>query len=302
MIRKHKTPLISGLLLSLLALWIGTLSAEEKTPPASSSPRKIVKGFDGKAKRLARQWMLKDNTFTSIEFIPGNGGQFWDVGLLEGKLRSGKQVSIEIPEDFNGRNPGMIFDHLNALKFKAVASSFTRGEWKEQVTRAEKLRQKRERKQREMEEEIQRKIDARLKKILREESNSAAKSILAKVRKRIKKEERGKLVKQIEAEAKQAFPEASWQKLQLETIRKMNEELEARLNDIVEERLVAEQFESALFSDETGHRAVRIIERDKARVAAEVNAEYALKRKKALERLRLKKIDREKPTEAGENK
>lgn len=302
MTRKHKTPLVLGLLLSLLALWVGTLSAEEKTTPASSSPRKIVKGLDGKAKHLARQWMLKDNTFTSIEFIPGNSGQFWDVGFLEGKLKNGKQISIEVPKDFNGRNPGMIFDHLNALKFKAVRSSFTREEWKEQLTRLEKLRQKSENKQRETEEEIQRKINARLKKILNRESNSTAKSLLAKVRKDIAKEERKKLVKIIEAEIRQTFPKASRQKFHLETTRKMNKELEGRLEDIVEKKLMAEQFESALLSDSTKHRAVRIIERHKARITVEVNTEYELKRKKALDRLRLKKGAREKPAEAGKNK
>lgn len=250
------------------------------------APEKTLKGFRGEAKLIARQWLRHEKKFTSLEFIRGEKGRFWNMGLLAGTLADGRRVSIDVENDFSGRNPGLLRDHLEALKFKAETSALSKRQYKALLAKRVKFHKRLAAEQNALEKEIQQKIELRLEEILDKELPAAEKSVLRKMEKAFMPEIRKQIVKEIEDEVKQKFPSASPEKLNFEITSKMNKQSGQRIKKALREKIIAVNLSAEGGTPEMRKFTEKIITYYRPRITAEVRAEYAMKRSRKLGRLK----------------
>ena len=114
--------LIWGLLIPPIYKSYSESSADDKIANKNLTKKitvKTINGLIGEARVIADFWLKKEKEFISLKFIPSKKRKFIKLGTLVGQLQSGEVISIEIQEDFNSSNPGMIREHLNALKYRA---------------------------------------------------------------------------------------------------------------------------------------------------------------------------------------
>lgn len=274
--------------LNLLFVFATAASAVEKTALGSSG--KIVKGLSGEVKTIARQWLKKNEAFVSIEFKPGNKGRFGNMGILSGRLKDGQGISMEVEDDFSRRNPGMIIDHLNALRYKVKISAFTPGEWKKQLVRKRRSRWKIEREKIRVELRIQHEVERKLKVILEKELSEGEQKIFELMKKEFEPQMRLKMAAKIRSEVEKEFLGADRRALEKAVSKKVNEEMEERIDNALNEKIANE---NPGFEAGTG-AARKIIQqtinKHKQRITMEVRAKYTKKRREKLERL--KKIAR----------
>ena len=84
---------------------------------------KSLTGLYGEPQNLADLWFQKQGDFISLTYTPGKLIKLIKLGTLEGKLKNGQTISIEIQEGFYNENSGMIPEHLRALKHRAEVMS-----------------------------------------------------------------------------------------------------------------------------------------------------------------------------------
>ena len=122
-----------------MTIWVSIFLAFPKTTIAQKKEFKLpeiareVKGLSANASLIANRWINKQKDFVLVEFKSGKKGVYLTNGTLTGTSPEGKVVEIFIPEDFESVNPGMILDHLRALRSKIDSSEVSRAELKEQI-------------------------------------------------------------------------------------------------------------------------------------------------------------------------
>ena len=220
--------------------------AEEEPPPKPIDPFLIpsddlVKGFQGEARTLAKQWFQKQKLFTSIEFLSGSLGKFWDKGTLVGRMKNGNEISIEIPDDFSRDNPDMILDHLRALAYRADISVFNRQEWKKHMMETRELQRKIEQANAAFDKKIEKIIKQRLLRHMKDQLSSADRGTIENARSDLELILTRKVTQQIEGEVKRKFPKANEAKVAEETDKKTALELESRVKKMGDDCIVDEK-------------------------------------------------------------
>ena len=282
------------LTLTLFFLMVCDVSSDVAIKPGPSS-QKIVKGFRGEAKVMARQWLQKEKKIVSLKFTSGNKGQFWNKGILEGKLTDGTIVSVVVVNDFSDRTPGMIFDHLKALKFKAETSVYSSEQYKKLIAEKVKFHNRLAKREQALEKEIKRKIEKRLIEVLENDLPADEKLVLMVIKKELEPEIRKEVVIEIEGEVRREFHEVSAEKLNLEITAKLNKESRQRIKKKLQEKILKlkRDFEGSTPEIRTEIRKFieKLVTYYRPNIESKLRVQYAAHRSNELYQLR--KVSRE---------
>ncbi|MFQ5672197.1 MAG: hypothetical protein ACE5G9_03805 [Nitrospinales bacterium] len=259
-----------------------SLFAAKKPPP----PEKILRGFRGEAKLIARQWLRHEKKITALEFIPGEKGRFWNMGSLQATLVDGRRVSIDAENDFSGRNPGLIRDDLDALKFKIETSALSTREYRELLARKIELDKRLTSEQKILEKEIQQEIALRLEDALEEELLPVEKLTLKKMRKRYERAIKRRITSEIENEVKRDFPNAGQEKLKLEIAARLDRQGRQRIKKALRKKIMALSRSGGEEAPEMEIFTKKTVALTRARITAQVRAEFAAKKSRELNHLR----------------
>lgn len=292
-------------ILSLLPLGMGLLfifpinleSAGKKDVPSVNnmgSPisekvktkQKIVIGFHGKPRTLTKIWLKKQVLFVSIKYSGGQEGRFTNQGLLKGTLRDGRSVSIKITEDFLGRHPGMIYDHLKALEHRAELLNYSKRELNKQFNLNQEFKKWKKDKEKEHQKEMERDINHRLDHLLVNTLSSTQISNIDNLKKKIEPKIRSHLIKQLKKNIKEQIPDANKKTLDRAITKKINSELERMVREEMERVIMTENIADSTEWKEVKEMIHRFLLSNKANIVAEVQAEYAIKRAKMAQRMK----------------
>ncbi|GEM_PF-3240109 len=233
---------------------------------------KEVIGLTGAPMLLAERWIEKQKDFVKVEFEPGKKGAYLTNGTLTGTTEDGKTVEISVPEDFNTDTPGMILDHLRALRSRLDSSEVSRQELKEQLARNVKLKKEWAKRKLKIEKQIKKAIDARIDEVFENELSSADRSVMANLETELDSVLRSNIVKEIEDEVRKDFPDADLQELDREINKRVDKELNVRVKEEIHQLILTEKLGNNPDFEEARKLVHRIVSRNKPKIEAEVRS------------------------------
>ena len=252
----------------------GETLSKKKTNQNTAQYKPIVKGLYGKPRTLANRWLQKQADFISIHYKSGKQDKFIKLGILEGHLKSGQTLSIEIQEDFYGNHPGMIREHLRALKHQAEILPLGKEELKNQFELRGEYRKWQKIRYQESKEAMQEDINERLDQLLKSELSSAEKAVLTNLENKLKPQIRLRLIHMIEDQIKRESPDLwKWQ-FDRAVSQKMNQDLEAMIKKELENMIVNEKIDHSPEWQEARDLVHRVLSRFRAEVTAEIQSNY----------------------------
>tara|TARA_B100000686_G_C16802584_1_gene987262 strand:- start:1807 stop:2892 length:1086 start_codon:yes stop_codon:yes gene_type:complete len=247
---------------------------------------KTVIGFYGLAKSMAEDWLEQQSEFISLEYISTGRERFFSKGTLSGVLSNGNTVSIEIQEDFYDGYPGMILDHLNALRHRARMESFVKKDLKRQFIVSEEFRVWMEAIETELEKKRQQEINKRLKKLLQSELSTIELGVIMKLEEKLQPNIRKMVSTQIEMEVRREFPSLSPNRMDRMITRKNDRELIKRVENELENTILNEATDDSSEWNAASPLIHRVMSQHRFKVITQVNAEYAALRIKRLKAMR----------------
>ena len=241
---------------------------------------KEVKGLSGSASLIANRWINKQKDFVLVEFKSGKKGVYLTNGTLTGTSQDGVVVEISIPEDFKSGNPGMILDHLRALRSKLESSEVSRAELKEQLARNVKLKKDWTKRKLKIEKKIQQTIDARIDEVFENELSSADRSVMAGLEKELDSQLRANIVDEIERETRRDLPDADLAELDREINKRVDKELNARVAEEIHQLILNEKLGNNPEFADARKLVHRVVSRNRPKIEAEVRSQFqAVERK-----------------------
>jgi hypothetical protein len=264
----------------ILTLWVTILFAFPHTTLAKKKEFKLpeivkeVKGLSGNASLIANRWINKQKDFVLVEFKSGKKGVYLTNGTLTGTASDGKVVEISVPEDFKSDNPGMILDHLRALRSKLDSSEVTRTELKEQLARNAKLKKDWAKRKLKVEKQIQKTIDARIDEIFENELSSADRSVMASLESELDSQLRANIVSEIERETRKDFPDADLAELDREINKRVDKELNPRVAEEIHQLILNEKLGNNPEFEDARKLVHRVVSRNRPKIEAEVRSQF----------------------------
>lgn len=269
-----------------LNLWVSLFLTFPQTTLAKKKDFKLleivreVKGLSGNASLLANRWINKQKDFVLVEFQPGKKGVYLTNGTLKGTSVDGKTAEILVPEDFKSNTPGMILDHLRALRSKLDSSEISRTELKEQIARNAKSKKDWAKQKLKIEKQIQKTINARIDEIFENELSSADRSIIASLEKELDSQLRSNIVDEIERETRKDLPNADLAELDREINKRVDKELNPRVAEEIHQLILSEKLGNNPYFADARKLIHRVITRNRPKIEAEVRFHFQAKERK----------------------
>ncbi len=278
---------LSLLVSASLTLPQTTLAQKNKKNRKEEIVREI-KGLSDHPLLLAQRWIDKQKDFVLVEFKSGKKGVYLTNGTLMGKTKDGKVVKISVPEDFTSDTPGMILDHLRALRSRLDSSEVSRKKLKEQLARNAKLKEVWAKRQLMMEEQIQKTIDARIDEIFENELSSADKSVMANLEKELDSVLRANIVDEIEQEVLKDLPDAGLEEIDREINKRVDKELNVRVAEEIHQMILEEKIGNNPNFADARKLVHRVVSRNRPKIEAEVRSQFQAKEREEYVKLKNK--------------
>ncbi len=280
-----------------LALWVSISLAIPQTALAQKKEKKKVrteeivrevKGLSGNPLLFAQRWINKQKDFVLVEFKPGKKGIYLTNGTLTGKTENGKVIKISVPEDFTKDNPGMILDHLRALRSRLDSSEVSRNELREQLVRNAKLKKVWAKRKLKIEKHIQKTINARIDEVFENELSSADRSVMANLEKELDSELRANIVDEIEQEVLKDLPDADLEELDREINKRVDKELNTRVAEEIHQMILNEKLGNNPEFADARKLVHRVVSRNRPKIEAEVRSQFQAKEREQYVKLKNK--------------
>ncbi len=233
-----------------------------------------VKGLSGNASLIANRWINKQKDFVLVEFKSGKKGIYLTNGTLTGTALDGKVVEISVPEDFKSDNPGMILDHLRALRSKLDSSEVSRAKLKEQIARNAKLKIDWAKRKLKIEKQIQKTINARIDEVFETELSSADRSVMANLETELDSQLRTNIVNEIERETREDLPDADLAELDREINKRVDKELNPRVAEEIHQLILSEKLGNNPNFADARKLVHRVVSRNRPKIEAEVRSQF----------------------------
>jgi hypothetical protein len=263
-----------------LTLWISIFLAVPQATLAQKKEFKLleivkeVKGLSGNPSLIANRWINKQKDFVLVEFKSGKKGVYLTNGTLTGTAPDGKVVEISVPEDFYSDNPGMILDHLRALRSKLDSSEVSRAEFKEQLARNVKLKKDWAKRKLKIEKQIQKTINARIDEVFENELSSADRGVMANLETELDSQLRTNIVNEIERETREDLPEADLAELDREINKRVDKELNPRVAEEIHQLILNEKLGNNPNFADARKLVHRVVGRNRPKIEAELRSQF----------------------------
>ena len=253
---------------------------------------KSIQGLYGKPKTLAEIWLKSQNDFISLKFVMKGKSKFFSTGILSGTLIDGEVVSIQINQDFFSKNPGMIHDHLRALRHRAEVESFSKEELKSQFILNSKFRVWAKEGEEKWDKKRKKEINDHLIKVLHEELSTEEASIVANFEKQLEPIIRKRLILQIENEIKNQNPELAPSKIEKLITRKINKDLNHSLKMELEDTMLNKEANVNSEGLEAKNLIYKALSKHRTRIVTEINSKNAIAKVKQIKAMKKKIFER----------
>ena len=247
---------------------------------------KTVIGLYGETKTLSEDWLKRQSDFISLEYISNGKDRFFTKGTLSGILINGKIVSIDIQEDFFDKDPGMILDHLNALRHRSRIESFVKKDLKRQFIVSEELRKWMETSESAWEEKRKQKINSQLTELLQKDLSTAEKEVISRLEKELEPKIQKMVSAKIEIEVRKEFPGLTQNRINRLITQKKDRELINRVEREMENTILNEIKDDSSEWKEASPLIHRVISQNRLKITSQVNAEHAALKNKRLKAMR----------------
>ena len=247
---------------------------------------KLIQGLYGKPRTLAEIWLKSQTDFISLKFVMKGKSKFFSTGILSGTLINGEVVSIQIHQDFFSKNPGMIHDHLRALRHRAKVESFSKEELKNQFILNSKFKVWTKEGEGKWDKKRKQEINDHLIKVLHEEISTEEASIVSNFEKQLEPIIRKRLIHQIENEIKNKHPGLAPSKIEKLITKEINKELNNRLTKELEDTILNKKTDVSSEGLEAKALIYRVLSKHRSRITTEINSKYAIAKVKRIKAMK----------------